>query len=575
MHRAATLLTALLAVPATSLPVRISRNGTTVLQSAAGADLVLQATGGTVRARSLLSAPSGVQLNGTTLTEAVLTGLLQLVQAQSATLATVVQAQQTTAAQLAALVGARASWCSALDDPAQCAALVAFANATSYRSVAALNPPNIGTTYCAWPGVTCGGPSGGDVVALSLTSIAGRLPAELGSLTYLTSLSLVGGPLVLSGSIPASLGNLTRLTYLNLGSNGLTGTLPSTLSSLTRLTYLSVAGNALLAGSFPMALTNVTSLVSYSTNVTLPSLTPGEMLFKTVGTTNWTVPSSAHKTISIVCVGGGGGGSIYSVYATGAVYATGGGGGALTYVNNVSVIPGSTVLTVVIGAEGTAGSSSTAGGNSSIAIGGTAVLIAAGGLNGTNGGGGAGGSPSAISGTVSFAGGVGGYSGWVQTNPGYYGTTTFAGGSGGGAGGYAGAGGAGGSGHLTPTISNPATPSLGGGGGGGGACYFPSSYSYPSSSTGSVGTAPFFSCSGAPGGGVGLLGYTANGTAGPSTVATMPTSAGGAGSGGDGSTYGGGGGGGSNTARLLNGGQGACRVIWGPGRSFPYAAGAL
>jgi hypothetical protein len=72
-------------------PVFFTANGSAVLTSAHGADIVLQPDGaGAVVTRGLLQADAGVQLNATTLNEAVLSGLLSLAQAQSATLAQLV-----------------------------------------------------------------------------------------------------------------------------------------------------------------------------------------------------------------------------------------------------------------------------------------------------------------------------------------------------------------------------------------------------------------------------------------------------------------------------------------------------
>ena len=97
--------------------------------------------------------------------------------------------------------------CSPIDDPVQCSALVAFAKATSYRAQSKINPPNLGSTFCSWPGVTCGGPSGSDVVSFAVNGYG------------------------LYGHIPPELSLLKSLTYLDLSSNTLTGTIPASLGS--------------------------------------------------------------------------------------------------------------------------------------------------------------------------------------------------------------------------------------------------------------------------------------------------------------------------------------------------------
>jgi hypothetical protein len=87
-------------------------------------------------------------------------------------------------------------------------------------------------SYCAWPGVLCGGPTGGDVVGLDLSG---------------------GG---YSGNVPAIVGaRLTHLTYVDLSNNKLSGKLPSTLLSLASLRLLVFSGNAgLIADALPEAL---------------------------------------------------------------------------------------------------------------------------------------------------------------------------------------------------------------------------------------------------------------------------------------------------------------------------------
>ncbi|MDP3215483.1 MAG: hypothetical protein Q8S73_15350, partial [Deltaproteobacteria bacterium] len=269
----------------------------------------------------------------------------------------------------------------------------------------------------------------------------------------------------------------------------------------------------------------------------------GERVFMASG--SFVVPAGVTQ-VSVVVVGAGGSFD-YSVSTQG-----GQGGGGLCYRNDIPVTPGASVPVVV----GVAPSGGGNGGDSSfngtlIARGGRGTRVATGGA----GGGGTGG--------TCFNGGAGGnasgYRNW---------------GGGGGAAGYAGAGGRGGTGSSTMCL-NDATAGSGGGGGGGGA----------SGST--VGSADDI---GGSGGGVGLRGLGPNGAAGAPNCNTSRTcygygypggggSGGGAGTGrggtrpecggtgisGSGGTYGGG-------ASIGRGGDGAVRIIWGPGRSFPSAA---
>lgn len=241
----------------------------------------------------------------------------------------------------------------------------------------------------------------------------------------------------------------------------------------------------------------------------------GEALFTTPGAHSWVVPNGV-TSVSAVVVGGGGNGKSNG---------PGGGGGGLAYRNSIPVQPGDT-LTITVGAL------------SGASIFGNQLVKATGALGATPGcpvgtfdGGGCGGS------------GIGGAAG---------------GGAGGGAGGYGGKGGDGG------TAAEPIGQAGTGGGGGGG---------------GQTGT---LYCNGGGGGGVGLYGQGDSGLGGaPSQggYSCIGGAGGGGGSmgapggtGGPGGLYGGGGGSSYQSGGAQPGAQGAVRVIWGTGRSFPFNA---
>ena len=265
---------------------------------------------------------------------------------------------------------------------------------------------------------------------------------------------------------------------------------------------------------------------------------PSQVLFTTTGTQSWTVPVGITEISAVVVGGGGGGGGGESGRNEGV---SGGAGGGLSY-GTFAVTPGE-VLTVVVGTGGNGGasqSSGSAGGASSIARGATVLL--------QGGGGGAGQERSTgtvtggtSTGTARVGGGAGGNSG---------GNSNDTGSGGGGAGGYSAAGGAGGT-------TGSGSSSTGGGGGGGGATNSGQGYG---------------------GGGVGLLGAGTNGTGGAlNTVGASTGGSGGAnGTRAAGGAYGGGGGACDDDTNSSggNGGQGAVRIIWGPGRAYPSTSTA-
>lgn len=293
----------------------------------------------------------------------------------------------------------------------------------------------------------------------------------------------------------------------------------------------------------------------------------GQKIFTSVGTTTWTVPVGV-TSITAVCVGGGGGAGGYGQFYPGA----GGGGGGLAY-GSINVNPGD-VLYIRVGSGGTGGTSQPSGSGTNGTAGessyiktdshttGTTLLEGGGGGGGGIGYPAIGGSGGTSTGTSRTNGGNGGSGGTNDTG-------LSRGAGGGGAGGYTGNGGAGAPGGVT--IAQNGSSGSGGGGGGGGT-------SSPFSLDEVVN----------PGGGVGLFSSGSSGSGGTGGSSSLFTCSGTPGSGGNrgtastlstrsvGGLYGGGGGSKTPTTSLAsslrnagNGGQGAVRIVWGPGRSYP------
>lgn len=268
-----------------------------------------------------------------------------------------------------------------------------------------------------------------------------------------------------------------------------------------------------------------------------PTLTTvGDAIYTTPGTFSWVCPSGV-TSVSVVAVGGGGGGTQYSSVNMG------GTGGGLGYKNNITVVPGNS-YTVVVGSGGVKGTYGTGSGGN----GGDSYFINTTTVKGGGGPGGAFNTAQIAGGDyVGDGGGNGGYAPTVNT----YST------GGGGAGGYSGAGG-----NASSTTYGNGGNGVGGAGGAGG-------------NAGSLDTA-------SGGGGVGLFGEGASGTGGTGSSSDAISG----GTGGSGGTDGGiwstvtiqargglygGGGGSSDTSGDENGagGDGGLRIVWGSGRSFP------
>ena len=108
-----------------------------------------------------------------------------------------------------------------------------------------------------WKGVTI---ENGRVVKLKLEKfdLTGAVPAEIGQLTSLTRLDLLGNQLT---SVPAEIGQLASLRELSLGGNQLTS-VPAEIGQLTSLKLLFLSGNQLT--SVPAEIGQLTSLKELS-----------------------------------------------------------------------------------------------------------------------------------------------------------------------------------------------------------------------------------------------------------------------------------------------------------------------
>ncbi|KAL6178860.1 hypothetical protein ACLB2K_050377 [Fragaria x ananassa] len=80
--------------------------------------------------------------------------------------------------------------------------------------------------------------------------LSGPLPTQIGSLTKLTNIILVGCSF--SGLIPRTIGSLQELISLSLNSNRFSGTIPSSIGNLSKLYWLDLADNN-LEGPIPVS----------------------------------------------------------------------------------------------------------------------------------------------------------------------------------------------------------------------------------------------------------------------------------------------------------------------------------
>ena len=151
----------------------------------------------------------------------------------------------------------------AVANPASNAGLVADCSALlrakdALRGTATLNW-SATRAIASWDGVglTTSDPRRVSSISLVAKSLTGSLPANLGSLSELTSLNLDLNRL--TGEIPPELGNLSKLEYLNLNGNWptgytygnrLTGEIPASFADLASLRKLHLGGGR-LTGTIP------------------------------------------------------------------------------------------------------------------------------------------------------------------------------------------------------------------------------------------------------------------------------------------------------------------------------------
>ncbi|KAI0338363.1 L domain-like protein [Trametopsis cervina] len=136
--------------------------------------------------------------------------------------------------------------------------------------------------FCAWSGVSCDG--SGKVSSLSLTfpGISSSLPDELGALTGLQSLSIIGNGQSPAGSLPSSFSSWSSLANLHLESTALSSLPSDFLSTLNKVTTLTLIKNSQMGNSLPSSITS-SSLQNLIVNGQtlanpLPSLTTSRSL---------------------------------------------------------------------------------------------------------------------------------------------------------------------------------------------------------------------------------------------------------------------------------------------------------
>ncbi|OJT06501.1 Receptor-like kinase TMK4 [Trametes pubescens] len=109
--------------------------------------------------------------------------------------------------------------------------------------------------FCAWSGVKCDGFGRVSSLQLSFPSVPASIPTEIGGLTGLTSLQVIGDTNVPGGSLPSSFAQLTALTSLDLESTAITAFDAGLFTSLNKVTTLTLVKNANMGSELPSSVT--------------------------------------------------------------------------------------------------------------------------------------------------------------------------------------------------------------------------------------------------------------------------------------------------------------------------------
>ncbi|KAI0359542.1 L domain-like protein [Trametes cingulata] len=108
--------------------------------------------------------------------------------------------------------------------------------------------------FCAWSGVKCDGFGRVSSLQLSFPSVPASIPSEVGGLTGLTALQIVGDTNVPGGTLPSSFSQLTALTNMDLESTAITGLDANLFTSLNKVTTLTLVKNAKMGNELPSSL---------------------------------------------------------------------------------------------------------------------------------------------------------------------------------------------------------------------------------------------------------------------------------------------------------------------------------
>ncbi|CAL1711568.1 unnamed protein product [Somion occarium] len=111
--------------------------------------------------------------------------------------------------------------------------------------------------FCAWGGVSCDGAGRVGALTLSFPAVPATLPNEIGALTGLTSLHVIGNSNIPGGSLPSSFTSLKSMTLLHLESTAITALPDNVFSSLDQVTTVELVKNGQMGNDLPSSVTSL------------------------------------------------------------------------------------------------------------------------------------------------------------------------------------------------------------------------------------------------------------------------------------------------------------------------------
>ncbi|TFY58871.1 hypothetical protein EVJ58_g6148 [Rhodofomes roseus] len=167
------------------------------------------------------------------------------------------------------------------------------------------------TDVCGWSGVECDGDGRVSSLELSTPGIPTIIPDQLGALTTLQTLQVIGDNEHPTGSLPASFTNMTSLTTLEFQATGLTSLPDSLFDSLRSVTSLTLEKNAQMSSTLPSSVSklSIQDLVVTNQALTNPLTTlfnsstiQSSLKLLDFSTTNMTgsIPSSLSSLTALV-----------------------------------------------------------------------------------------------------------------------------------------------------------------------------------------------------------------------------------------------------------------------------------